>query len=84
MLLTDERDFDASVLIVRFPADENNPISEIDVPVPIIDDDVDEAESQFFYAELEVVANATNLDLVDIENRNFDVALCNIRDDDGK
>ena len=80
--MTDERDFDASVLVVKFPADENNPTSEIDVPIPIFDDDVDEAESQFFYVVLEI-ANATNPDLVDTEEPNLNVALYDIRDNDG-
>ena len=69
------------MLIIKFPADENNPTSEIDVPIPIFDDDVHEAESQFFYAVLEIT-NATNTDLVNTEEPN--VALCNIRDNDGK
>ena len=67
---------------MKFPADENNPTSEIDVPIPVFDDDVDEAESQFFYAVLEI-ANVTNPDLVDTDHEQ-NVTLCNIRDDDCK
>ena len=76
--MTDENDFDTSVVDVMLPA---GPIREIHVHIPIFDDDVDEAESQFFYAVLEI-ANATNLHLVTTEERNF--SLCSIRDDDGK
>ena len=80
--MTDDRDFDASVLVVMFPADENSPMSEIDVPIPIFDDDVDEAESQFFYAVFEIL-NVTNPDLVDIE-ATLNVTMCTIRDNDSK
>ena len=80
---TDERDFNPSAVVVMFPADETTPyIYDIDVPIPIFDDDVDEAESQFFYAVLQI-ANATNTDLVNTEEPNVNVALCNIRDNDG-
>ena len=81
--MTDERDFNASVLVVKFPADENSPMSEIDVPIPIFDDDVDEAESQFFYAVLGIT-NATNPGLVDTEEPKLNVTLCSIRDNDSK
>ena len=81
--MADARDFDTTVLVIKFPADENSSISDIDVPIPITDDPVDEAESQFFYIVLEI-ANATNLDLVDTDEQTINVALCNIRDDDSK
>ena len=67
---------------MMFPPDEGNPQSDIDVPIPIVDDTVDEAESQFFYILLEVL-NATSLGLV-TKDRDLTVSLCNIRDDDGK
>ena len=84
-LCIDERDFNASVLVVKFPADENNPMAEIEAPIPVFDDDVDEVESQFFYVVLEI-ANATNPGLVETDHkqRNLNVTLCNIRDNDGK
>ena len=63
-----------------FPADEGNPQSDIDASIRIFDDDVDEAESQFFYAVFEILS-ATNLDLVDTE---INVTLCNIRDNDSE
>ena len=85
LYLTDENDFNSTVLVVMFPADENSPrpISEIDVPIPIFDDDVDEAESQFFYTIFEVL-NATNPDLVQLREQNFTVAMCSIRDNDSE
>ena len=65
-----------------FPADENGPISDIDASIRIFDDDVDEADSQFFYAVLEML-NATNPDLVDTEVT-LNVTFCTIRDNDSK
>ena len=34
-MFADGRDFDTSVLVVTFPADEGYPQSHIDVPIPI-------------------------------------------------
>ena len=79
--MTDEDDFDTRVRFIMFPADEGSPQSDIDASIPVINDTVDEAESQFFYAVFEIL-NATNLELIDTGGIN--VTLCNIRDDDGK
>ena len=66
------------MLVVTFPADEG---SHIDVPIPIVDDTVDEAKSQYFYAIFETL-NVTNPNLVDTERTNS--TLCDIRDNDSK
>ena len=55
-------------------------ISDISVLIPIMDDDKDEADIQFFIAFLEVV-DAVNMDLIDI-GRTFSRGI--IVDNDGK
>ena len=52
----------------------------MEVAIPIVDDDIDEAYEQVFIIFLEVI-NATNLDNLNIlENREISVGI--IRDDD--
>ena len=55
-------------------------ISGISALIPIVDDDKDEADIQFFIAFLEVV-DAVNIDLIDI-GRTFSRGI--IVDNDGK
>ena len=55
-------------------------ISDISALIPIVDDDKDEADIQFFIASLEVV-DAVNMDLIDI-GRTFSRGI--IVDNDGK
>ena len=55
-LHTDLNDFDNSVLTITFQADENNPISDIPLRVPITDDAINEADEQDFV----VVLNLTD------------------------
>ena len=79
---TDTDDFNTTILNITFGADENAPvsISDISVLIPIVDDDKDEADIQFFIAFLEVV-DAVNMDLIDI-GRTFSRGI--IVDNDGK
>ena len=75
---TDYEDFNNSVLYVEFPTDRD----AVEVAIPIVDDDIDEADEQVFIIFLEVV-NATNLDNLGIlENRETSVG--RIRDDESK
>ena len=55
-------------------------VSDISALIPIVDDDKDEADFQFFIAFLEVV-DAVNMDLIDI-GRHFSRGI--IVDNDGK
>ena len=55
-------------------------ISDISALIPIVDDDKDEADIQFFIVFLEVV-DAVNMDLIDI-GRTFSKGI--IVDNDGK
>ena len=63
-----------------FPADESgNPVTDVNVPVPIFDDEVNEAE-QFFIVTLEVVS-AENINLIQLDQN---VSRCRIIDNDRK
>ena len=55
-ILLDLGDFDATAQTIIFPADEGmTPISDLPVSIPVTDDEVDEADDQFFIAQLVVV-----------------------------
>ena len=63
---------------MEFPTDR----SAVEVTIPIVDDDIDEADDQVFIIFLEVI-NATNLDNLNIlENREISVG--RILDDESK
>ena len=55
-----------------------NPQTDLNVPIPIFDDDIDEADVQSFIAQL-VLVSAVNGDLITIERA---VANCIIIDND--
>ena len=79
---TDTDDFNTTILNATFDADEDAPVSTSDyisALIPIVDDDKDEADVQFFIVFFEIV-DAVNMDLIDI-GRNF--TTCIILDDDG-
>ena len=66
------------MIYFEFPSDKIS----VEVAIPIVDDDIDEADEQLFIILLEVV-NATNLDTLNIlENRHFSIG--RIRDDESK
>lgn len=71
-------DFDENSIQVVFPADEL--MLSIPAPVAITDDEVDEADIQFFIVLLELV-DATGNDLANTAPRNTSV--CEILDNDG-
>ena len=75
-------DFNTTIFYLTFEADENAPvsISDISALIPIVDDDKDEADIQFFIVALEIV-DAVNMDLIDI-GRTFSRGI--IVDNDGK
>ncbi len=75
------QDFNPTVLAVTFPADEapSETIFYVDVPITIVDDDINEAEQNFIvYFE---VIDAINENLI-LSERN--VAVCTITDEDGE
>lgn len=70
------------MLIVIFPADENETeaIIKMNASITIFDDDINEAEEQIFIILLEVV-DLVNPDAINIQ---LTVASCHIIDNDGK
>ena len=72
-------DFDSAAITATFQADEGgNAITDLPVPIPIFDDDIDEASDQFFIASFEVVSavNPAQITLEQIASR------CRIVDND--
>ena len=63
------------MLYFEFPTDRD----AVEVAIPIVDDDIDEADEQVFIIFLEIM-NATNLNI--LENRNISVS--RIRDNESK
>ena len=81
MCISDEDDFNATVITVTFPPDESMGAKKLNAPIPIFDDDVNEAREQIFLALLEV-ESAVNLELV--RNDVLNITTCIIIDNDGK
>ena len=74
-------DFNNSAIVVTFQADETGQhMDDVDTPVPIVDDDINEADEQIFVVTVEVV-NATDMFRITLERED---SLCRIRDDDGE
>ena len=66
LIYTDTDDFDATIFNVTFDADERAPVTTlISTFIPIVDDDKDEANIQYFIVTLEIV-DAINLNLISI------------------
>lgn len=82
MVLTGENDFNTTPFVVTFPADEGlpSPKQTVPAPIPVFDDEIDEAVHQSFIAYLEIL-DAVNSDLITIRR---DVGICNILDNDGE
>ena len=78
----DTEDFDTTAFDIEFPSDEGvpGPSNTLNVPVPVVDDELNEREEQYFITRFEVV-DAINPDGLDITR---DVATVVIGDNDGK
>lgn len=77
----DANDFNTTVFEVTFPVDEGSSfIVDIPADISIADDEVDEAEMQYFIAYLEIL-DAVNFDLINIAR---EVTYCSIIDNDGE
>ena len=75
----DFNDFENSAIVVTFQPDETGRlIIDVDTPVPIVDDSINEAVEQNFVVTVEVV-NAFNTSRITIERED---SLCRIIDDD--
>ena len=80
-LRIDDEDFNSTAFTIVFPADEDAPslTRSLNAPIPIVDDDINEADEQYFFAKLEGF-DGVNLDSVIIER---DFAMVVIGDNDG-
>ena len=79
--IADFNDFDNSVIVVTFQADETGrQMNDVDTPVSIVNDTINEAEEQNFVVTLDVVS-ATDVSSLTISRKD---ALCRIIDDDGE
>ena len=78
----DNQDLNITTFNVIFPADEDeaSPITGVNAPIPILDDDINEAVEQYFIVQL-IIASAVDPDTLNI---GCDVATCIIQDDDGE
>lgn len=73
-------DFDGTMKSITFPADGVDSVFIMDVPVAIVDDEINEAQ-QFFVVLMEVV-DAVNPKLLNNADRN--ISMCTILDNDGE
>ena len=77
----DGMDFNNATITATFQADEGgNAITDLPVPIPIFDDDIDEAIDQFFIAHL-VVVSAVNPALITLDRI---ASRCRIIDNDSE
>ena len=82
LVYPDYKDFDNTTLFAEFPIDEGlNPVTSVELAIPIVDDDIDEADEQVFIIFLEVI-NATNVGKVNIVDRKTSIG--RIEDDESK
>ena len=78
----DEADFNSTVIVITFPADESGPMNNsLSAPIAVVDDQINEAREQQFYIVLTVVA-AVNPAAINTTLRNS--SLCMIIDNDRK
>ena len=77
----DRRDFSTDVITIRFEADQTGPqVNEVTAPVPIVDDDIDEAQEEVFMIDLTLLSSI-NITLTLINRRS---SLCILNDNDGR
>lgn len=74
-------DFNSTVIRITLDPDENNGIYEVLVPVPLVNDQINEAVEQNFIVELRLI-NSINPDGIDLTIR--PASACRIIDDDRK
>ena len=77
----DLNDFNNSAITLTFEPDEEGEVSEMDAPVPVTDDAINEATEQVFVVELMLVSSL-DPNTVDLTVRNS--SLCRIIDNDRK
>ena len=76
----ERQDFNNSVITVIFEADEfGNQVNDVLVPVPITDDDIDEAQDEMFVIDLTLQSSINSQISIDCRS-----SLARINDDDGE
>lgn len=80
MSFKDSADFSNATITITFQPDGDKVINQLDVPVPIIDDTINEANEQVFVVELRLVSSE-NPSSVTIARQ---TSLCRIIDNDCK
>ena len=78
--LIDEQDFNTTAFDITMPADEGEPTYVLNIPIPIVDDEINERKEQYFIVRFEVI-DAINPNAIHIDQ---DVAMVAIVDNDGK
>ena len=78
--LADLDDFDNTILSITFQADEDNPINDIPLTIPITNDAINEAIEQDFVVILNLT-DSVNPDMTDLARIS---SLCRIIDNDRK
>lgn len=78
----DDKDFDTAIRSVVFPADEGklSMTYDVDVPIRVFDDEVDESLTQYFNTRL-YLDSAIRPDLITITHGS---SRCDILDNDGR
>ena len=77
----DGEDFNSAAFTIVFPADEDAPslTRVLNAPIPIVDDDINEADEQYFIAKLESF-DGVNMESIIIKQ---DFVMVVIGDNDG-
>ena len=81
LLMLDLNDFNNSAITLIFEPDEDLVVSEMNAPVPVTDDAINEATEQVFVVELMLVSSS-DPNTIDLTVRNS--SLCRIIDNDRK
>ena len=80
-LYSDLADFNNTVIRITFAPDEDANIEDVDAPIAIVDDLINEAKEQVFVSQLKLIGSL-NPGSVNLTTRA--ATLCRIIDNDGK
>ena len=80
-LYSDLEDFNNTVIRITFNPDEDVNVNDVNVPIIIVNDSINEATEQVFISQLQLISSV-NPSSVDLTTRL--ATLCRIIDDDSK
>ena len=80
-LYSELEDFNNTVIRITFAPDENRTVNDVNVPIAIVNDSINEATEQVFISQLQLISSV-NPGSVDLTTRL--ATLCRIIDDDCK